>query len=223
MNYTTCGLAVTCLMACTPALSAQQPSRSNRELRLGVQSVSLDGATSYASSVGASAGSLTAAELLARTDNIGVVVRTQKVGATAAGVSVGDVSTREARLMIGSSQFSIELGVLERSQTRDPARAKLRVGRAGFRSQWDIGGSGFAISLDAGVHLANTSKGLEDPSITYRGHDGEALLLYQAPRRLPFFAAVGWRLQTLDDLPESPPEVSSQSGPVFAIGLRVGR
>jgi len=206
----------------TPMIVAQSETRSPGEVRLGVQSVSMDGATSFGNAVGASTGSLRAAELLARTTNIGLLLRTQTMGFNSGGVSVGDVVVREARLLIGDLKFSVELGVLERSQPRDPAREKLRVGRAGIRSQWDIGGSRFAVSLNAGVHIANTSKGLEDPSLTYRGHDGEVLLLYKAPRRLPLFAAVGWRLQTFDDLPETPAEVTSQSGPVIAIGLRLG-
>ncbi len=202
---------------------AMDGQRSPRELRLGLQSVSMNGATSFGGSVDASSGSLQGAELLARTDNIGIVLRTQKLALKRGQVTVGNFTSREARLLLGGTQFSVELGILQRDQPRDPARETLTVGRAGIRSQWQIGGSGLAISLNAGVQLANTSKGLEDPSITYRGHDGEALLLYQAPRDLPFFAAIGWRLQTIDDLPETPAEVTSQSGPVIAIGMRIGK
>lgn len=221
MNRMICVLSVLCI-AHMPKVMAQTEPRSPREVRLGVQSVSMDGATSFGNVVGASAGSLQAAELIARTSGIGFLLRAQTMGFKSAGVSIGDITVREARLVIGDMGFSVELGVLERSQPRDPTREKLRVGRAGIRSQWDIGGSRFAVSLNAGIHMANTSKGLEDPSITYRGHDGEVLLLYKAPRRLPLFAAVGWRLQTFDDLPETPAEVSSQAGPVFAVGLRLG-
>lgn len=112
-------------------------------------------------------------------------------------------------------------GILQRGQPRDTSRKDLTIGRAGVRSQWEIGGSGFAVSLNAGVHLANTPES-GSSAVRYRGHDGEALLLYKTPRKLPLFAAIGWRLQTTDDLSESPKEVFTQSGPVFAIGLRLG-
>ena len=191
------------------------------ELRLGVQYASLEGGLAAGGPGVGTSGSLTGAELYARIDGIGVVLRTQKSVIDLDGARRGDYSHREGRVLIGTRRLSLEVGIGQRSLPPGDNTERITFGRAGLRSQWAIGGSGFALSLNAGVQMESTGEGAER-KIRYRGHDGEALLLYAFPRRWPAFAAVGWRLQVYDDLMIDSAEVLSQSGPVMAFGLRLG-
>ena len=168
-------------------------------------------------------GTVSGAELYARASNVGIYVRSLSGAFTQSAQAAGKSFTlQEARLMIGSPMLSIEGGALRRTATSDVSvgtSTKQTVWRAGARSQWGIGGSRLQVTLAAGGRFANI-KGPTTKALKFLGYDAEATLLAQAPKKLPMYAAIGWRYERFDD-PWGPTlRTEEQSGPFFGIGIR---
>lgn len=207
----------------TPGLlQAQQDSLApyRGELRLGVQVGSHSGDFVSTQAPAKTSASLLGLEFLARIDGIGVLLRSQSANPSVNGGEELALQGQEARLLIGTRRLSIELGVLRRTLLGGTDETKDIFPRVGLRTQWEIGGSGFDVALNAGAHFQPPDDGT---SVVYRGHDAEALLLYRFGPKYPAFAAVGWRLQTVDDGAADSGATLSQSGPVLSVGFRLGR
>ena len=124
--------------------------------------------------------------------------------------------------MLGSTGLSVEGGVMRRTATSEvsPGTPKEQtMWRGGARSQWDIGGSGIQVTLNAGGRFTNV-KGVKDKTLKFLGFDAEATLLAQAPKNLPIYALVGWRYERFDDPWATTVRTEEVTGPFFGIGVR---
>jgi len=186
----------------------------------------LSGSGNHAAGTGAPetlTGGGTGLEFLARIDGVGVFLRSVSSTPTVGGGPEVDLGTREARLLLGTRRLSGEFGLLQRTVPGSASDERESFGRVGLRAQWELGGSGLDVALDAGAHFSK-GDGENGTQLTYRGHDAEVALLYKFIQRyrVPAFAAIGWRLNTIDDK-EPPTAVSlTHSGPFLSAGLRLG-
>lgn len=215
------------ILAATSSSSvlAQQDSLApyRGELRLGPFLGSQSGELITTGSPVSTSASMSGIELLARIDGVGILLRSQSAGPTPDGGAKLPLTIREARFLLGSRILALELGILERTLLGAPNDEKVTLGRVGLRAQWEISGSGFDVALNAGAHLdkGDDSNGTK---VSYRGHDAEALLLYRfRPRfKVPAFAAVGWRINVIEDELIADGATLSQSGAVVSVGFRLG-
>jgi len=166
-------------------------------------------------------GTIAGFEFLAQTDGLGVMARrsTGSTDGTGHGLE-GDFISQEVRLMIGGRIFSVEGGVLERTGSHLNEETKVVVWRGGARSQWNLGGSGLVVKLGVGLLFSRLDT---EGSAQFkgRGHDLDAMLLYQAPEGLPLYVLVGWHHERFDDLESTAPRWEEGSGPYLGIGVRL--
>jgi len=209
-----------------PWVNAQSDPRAayRGEVRLGAMLFS--GSGDHAAGVGAPeplTGGGSGLELFARVDGVGVLLRTVSVSPAVGGGPEVELGNREARLLVGTRRLSGEFGLLQRSVPGSASSERESFGRVGLRAQWELGGSGLDVTLNAGAHFAK-GDGENGTQLTYRGHDAEVTLLYKFIQRyrVPAFAAIGWRLVTIDDK-DVPEGVSlTHSGPLLSAGFRLG-
>lgn len=223
MNRSLAVLALAAICA-SPAVAQQDSTAAYKgEIRLGVTLGSHGGDLVATGAPVSTSASVSGLELLARIDGVGILLRSQSAGPTPDGGSKVPLTSREARFLLGTRTLSLELGALERNLPGSEGDEKATFGRVGLRSQWEIGGSGFDVALNAGAHFDKTEES-NSAKLTYRGHDAEVLLLYRFIQRfrIPAFAAAGWRVNVIDDEFAPNGTTLSQSGVVISVGIRLG-
>lgn len=218
-------LAGLALLIAPSAYAQDDPRDAYRgELRLG--GMLLSGSGNHVAGAGAPealTGGGGGLELLARVDGVGILLRSMSATPAVGGGPEVDLGSREARLLLGTRRLSGEFGLLQRTVPGSGSDELESFGRVGLRAQWELGGSGLDVSLGAGAHFSK-GDGENGTQLTYRGHDAEVALLYKFIQRyrVPAFAAIGWRLTTIDEK-ELPQAVSlTHSGPFLSAGFRLG-
>lgn len=205
----------------TPANSAPEEV-SKGELRIGLSSLNvLRSSVLEGTGPTSTTGTLNGVELFGRTENIGVYARSLS-GTFSAGSQglAGGFVLQEARLVIGSPTLSVEAGAIRRTTSALNDQRDETFWRGGLRSNWDIGSSGIQVTLSAGGRFGKAPDGATT-SMKFLGVDGEATVVFQAPRGLPIYALAGWRYERFDDAWSTYPRTEEVSGPVLGIGLRL--
>lgn len=184
-------------------LSAFQVAAAQRsEVRLGGtlfnarRNVALDSIPTHMS--GSSAG----AEFVARGKDGGIMLRYSQVNYSPAPATVGysNLAVADGRVFLGPQAFAVEAGFMRRATStkllQDPAE---NLALVGARSVIDLGPSGFTISF-AGQAVGRVDKdsvvrGTPRERVRVAGWSLETGLIYQAPRKLPFFGMLGYRFE----------------------------
>lgn len=166
--------------------------------------------------------SLTGLELFARTTAIGIYGRTLSGTSNVVGQGLGGhFQLKEVRVVIGGTSFSPEFGLLRRSTSTADSDSVRTFYRGGLRLQWEIGNSGLQVTLNGGAYFG-LNRAPDGDKLKYVGPTFEGTLLYQAPRRLPFYALAGWRYERFDDYALATQRSEENSGPFFGLGIRLG-
>ncbi len=161
-------------------------------------------------------------EVFARTTTIGVYGRT--ISGTSSVNSQGlhgHFQMQEARIFLGDPQFSPEFGIIRRTTSAADPDSIRTFYRAGLRVQWEIGNSGIQVTLNGGAYFGKAQVA-DSGDVKILGASAEGTVLYQAPRKLPFYVLAGWRYERFDDYALVPQRSEENSGPFFGIGLRLG-
>ena len=195
---------------------------------LGTQrNVALD-----SSNISRLSGTSSGGEFVARGSGGGIMLRYAHAGFpnAASGTTQKDLTVADGRVFLGPQAFAVELGYMRRSQSsglfNDPGE---HLALLGARSVVSLGPSGFAVSF-AGQAIGR----LEKDTATVRGTGSsgkakvagwtlETRLLYQAPRRLPFFAMIGYRFERFRHKKLEGGLSEESSGVLIGAGLRLVR
>lgn len=107
-----------------------------------------------------------------------------------------DLHSMEAGLLIGSRHIAVEAAYAQRgSYAPATGLAHARVaefGRAGLRTGFDLGASGFSMQLRANAYVPTWRAAVADDDV--EGWDAESGLTFASPA-LPVSATVGYRLE----------------------------
>jgi hypothetical protein len=203
-----------------PAVPPPQEVHSS-ELRIGLNMLPVM-RTSVLDGAGPTTvkGTLSGFDLFARTQNIGIYARsvTGTFDSGSQGLA-GKFLYEEARLVIGAPSLSVEAGAVRRTASTLQDEGDHTFWRGGLRSNWDIGGSGVQVTLDAGGRFGKGA----DSTMQFLGVDAEATVLLQAPRRLPIYVMAGWRYERFDDGWSLAARTEELSGPVLGLGFRLAK
>lgn len=216
------------------ALTAQ-----DNEVRLGLFTTSARRNVLADGVVGKGGGSPKGAEFFLRSTGGGLYLRylTAEFDARGGVGGAGPLRQADARVLLGPQVFNVEAGYSRRARSSQLKESGDSTGedliRLGGRSTVALGPSGFSIVLAAAAYARSDKKAQADDfftSLRVVGWDAETGVLYQAPRRLPFFALLGYRYERLrgpevSDLdPNSPGFVVRRreelSGIVLSAGIR---
>ncbi len=149
--------------------------------------------------------SLTGAEFLAQNQSMGFYARylTGAIGSVSARSQSGELRMAEGRLMIGAQIFSVEAGFALRARSASLGEPRDKLIRGGARSSIPLGPSGFSVSLSVGAYARSDSvptggtSGSNDKKFGLVGWEAVTAVIYQAPRRLPFYVMLGYRYERL--------------------------
>jgi hypothetical protein len=167
-------------------------------------------------------GTLTGAEVLARTSGLGLYARylTGSIGENSFRGPNGGLRMAEARVMIGAPVFSVEGGFALRARSTSLGKPRDELARVGARSSIWLGPSGLSLSL-AGSALGRGDKEGDHTKWGVVGWEAVTAILYQAPRGLPFYATLGYRYERIRSEAGTPPiQREELSSIVFGIGIR---
>jgi hypothetical protein len=164
--------------------------------------------------------SFTGAEFLIRsTDGGGLRLRYATAPASGSNVAGTAMSDLDGRLSIGTRTFNLELGYLLETETTGGASQQHGFGRAGFRSDINLGSSGITAGFAASYLREPTA---EKDSAQGQGIEGETSVLY-APAALPVYVQLGYVRQAFrfsyPNAPNRPEEVSMV---LIGAGFQVG-
>lgn len=172
-------------------------------------------------------GTTSSAEFVARGKSAGIMFRYSQA-TFSPNLSVSgyqSLNVADGRLLLGPQVFAIEVGYMRRSQSsklfEDPGE---HLALAGARSVIDLGPSGFSISF-AGQAIGRVEKDttIINPSsgkVRIAGWSLETGLIYQAPRKLPFFGMLAYRFDRYRLPPKDGARREESSSIVVGGGLR---
>lgn len=211
-----------------PAVSSMEEVHKD-ELRIGLSSlVAMRSSVLGVDASTPTTASISGVELFAKTQGIGLYARSLSgTFATGSAEIAGAFVLQEARVVIGEPVMSVEAGVIRRTTSGADTPHEQTFWRGGLRSMWDIGSSGVQVTLNAGVRIGHAPDGTSS-STKVLGADGEAIVIYQAPRGLPLYALLGWHYERFDDAWSAEARTGAMlarteelTGPLLGIGFRL--
>jgi hypothetical protein len=107
-----------------------------------------------------------------------------------------DLVVGDAKVLLGPRPFTVELGYHRRAHENELfGNVGEHLARAGVRSLISLGPSGLSVSFAGAALLRQDSTATSDKKVGVGGWELETGVLYQAPRRLPFYATAGYRFE----------------------------
>lgn len=203
------------------------PGQAQSEVRIGGMMISTRQNVLGGGPIVQASSSLTGAEFLARNDALGVYARylTGAIGNVSARSQSGELRMAEAHAILGAPIFSIEGGLALRARSASLGELRDKLLRGGVRSAIPLGPSGLTVTLSVGAYARSdsipTGTGGTNKKLGLVGWEAVSAVIYQAPRRFPFYVILGYRYERVRSEEKYPPIRREElSGIQLGFGLR---
>ena len=193
------------------------------EFRLGASSLNSHRNVTQTSGSASSTESLAGLDLLLRSSNAGLMVRAYQgtFGDATGQLATGDLLYADARLLLGSRPFAVQLGYGRRAESESFGENFSQFAIGGAMTTIRIGASGLTVSLGAAAFVEIDSD--KDKVVQLFGGEIESQAQYALPRGIPAYLMIGFRFNRFTLEEGGGDRHEELSGLLIGGGLRLGR